>query len=117
MSKEKIACAPLVAGPLEATAIGNVLMQAVGSGDLANLAEARLTPRPADWQPFDRWLRDFRRDRGGDVDQDPLIPTEDEIARINGPIGLDIGAKSPAEIAIAIMAEMTEHLRRPEVRK
>lgn len=43
--------------------------------------------------------------------------TEDEIARINGPIGLDIGAKSPAEIAIAIMAEMTEHLRRPEIRK
>lgn len=43
--------------------------------------------------------------------------TDDQIAKINGPIGLDIGAKSPAEIAIAIMAEMTEHLRRPDIRK
>ena len=43
--------------------------------------------------------------------------SDQEIARISGPVGLDIGAKSPAEIAIAIMAEMTEHLRRPEVRK
>lgn len=42
--------------------------------------------------------------------------TEDQIARIDGPIGLDIGAASPAEIAVAIMAEMTERLRRPETR-
>ncbi|MDG1372287.1 MAG: XdhC family protein [Paracoccaceae bacterium] len=42
---------------------------------------------------------------------------DEQIAKINGPIGLDIGAKSPAEIAVAIMAEMTEHLRRPEIRK
>lgn len=43
--------------------------------------------------------------------------TDEQIAKINGPVGLDIGAKSPAEIAIAIMAEMTEHLRRPDIRK
>lgn len=38
--------------------------------------------------------------------------SEPQMARINGPIGLDIGAKSPAEIAISIMGEITEQLRR-----
>ncbi len=37
--------------------------------------------------------------------------TEAELARIHGPIGLAIGAKGAAEIAISIMAEMTRTLR------
>jgi xanthine dehydrogenase accessory factor len=34
-----------------------------------------------------------------------------ELSRIHAPIGLDIGAVSPAEIAVAIMAQITERLR------
>lgn len=36
---------------------------------------------------------------------------EDAIARIDGPIGLDIGAVSPAEIAVAILGQVTLSLR------
>lgn len=39
-----------------------------------------------------------------------------QIARIDGPVGLDIGAMSPAEIAISIMGEVVERLRRPDTR-
>src|ERR1700684_2360774 len=34
-----------------------------------------------------------------------------DLSRIHAPIGLDIGAVSPAEIAVAIMAQITERLR------
>ena len=34
-----------------------------------------------------------------------------DLGRIHAPIGLDIGAVSPAEIAVAIMAQITERLR------
>ena len=38
---------------------------------------------------------------------------ESALARIHGPIGLAIGAKSPAEIATAVTAEITAKLREP----
>jgi len=38
---------------------------------------------------------------------------EDAIRRIHAPIGLDIGAVSPAEIALAILAEIVSSLRGP----
>jgi xanthine dehydrogenase accessory factor len=36
---------------------------------------------------------------------------DDQLSRIHAPIGLDIGAVSPAEIAVSIMAEITQRLR------
>jgi len=42
---------------------------------------------------------------------------ENAVARIHGPVGLDIGALSPAEIALSIMAQITAIRRGGETRK
>jgi xanthine dehydrogenase accessory factor len=43
--------------------------------------------------------------------------SDEEIARIHAPIGINIGAQSPQEIAISIMAELVLALRGPKVYK
>jgi len=40
--------------------------------------------------------------------------TDDDIAKIHAPIGLPIGAISPGEVAVAIMAQITAQLRLPK---
>lgn len=42
--------------------------------------------------------------------------TDSQINRIHGPVGLNIGSKSPAEIATAILAEIIESLRKDGTR-
>jgi len=39
-----------------------------------------------------------------------------DIARLHAPVGADIGGKTPAEIAVSIMAQIIERLRRPSTR-
>ena len=46
---------------------------------------------------------DKRRERLGLFDLTP-----DQIARLHGPVGLNIGSKTPAEIAVSILAELIE---------
>jgi xanthine dehydrogenase accessory factor len=40
--------------------------------------------------------------------------TDNELGRIHGPVGLAIGAVSPAEIAVSVLAEITQVRRRSE---
>ena len=39
--------------------------------------------------------------------------SEQQLARIHAPVGLDIGAQNPAEIALSALAQITEALRKP----
>jgi xanthine dehydrogenase accessory factor len=38
---------------------------------------------------------------------------EEQLTRISAPVGLDLGARSPAEIAVSVLAELTQRLREP----
>ncbi len=53
----------VVAGPIEATAIGNVMMQAIGSGELASILEARELVRKSNE------IREYLPRRGGRWDE------------------------------------------------
>jgi xanthine/CO dehydrogenase XdhC/CoxF family maturation factor len=46
----------------------------------------------------------------GRLAEEGIIPTKDEIARLHSPVGLDIGAETPEEIALAIVAEILSTL-------
>jgi rhamnulokinase len=58
---------PVIAGPVEATAIGNVLVQALGLGLLGSLAEGRAVVRRSfevrtyEPQHHERWTDPYRR--------------------------------------------------------
>jgi rhamnulokinase len=58
---------PVFAGPVEATAIGNCLMQAISAGDIADIAEAREVVRRSfdvvEYEPVDenRWAEAAER--------------------------------------------------------
>jgi rhamnulokinase len=57
----------VMAGPSEATAAGNILVQAMGAGELAGLEEARavvrrsFAPKRFEPQPVSEWARAYER--------------------------------------------------------
>jgi rhamnulokinase len=65
---------PVIAGPTEATAIGNILVQAMGSGELRGLDEVRsvvresFAPARFDPRPGPEWDRAYERYRWARVD-------------------------------------------------
>ncbi len=55
-----------------------------------------------------------RRTHGARLERLAAAGFDDEaLARIHGPIGMDLGAKSPAEIAVSVIAQVTQVLRNP----
>jgi xanthine dehydrogenase accessory factor len=70
--------------------------------DDAALTEALKSPAFYVGALGSRLNNEKRRKRLADFDL-----SADEIARLHGPVGLRIGSKTPAEIAVAIVAEMT----------
>jgi xanthine dehydrogenase accessory factor len=40
--------------------------------------------------------------------------TDEELGRVHAPIGLKIGARTPQEIAVSILAEIIDHMNNPE---
>jgi molybdenum cofactor cytidylyltransferase len=73
------------------TLVGPAEVKALEAAGIKEIVVARLAP--------------------GDVSEDKAAA---DIARIHAPIGLEIGAISPSEIALAIMAEITAQLRLPK---
>ena len=56
-----------------------------------------------------------RKTHGNRIERLKREGVSDELlARIKAPVGLNIGARTPAEIALSIMGQITETLRRPQ---
>ncbi|MCX6931918.1 MAG: XdhC family protein [Verrucomicrobia bacterium] len=51
-----------------------------------------------------------------DLARDGLNLNSDQLARLHAPVGLDLGAERPAEVALAILAEMQAALTRRDAR-
>jgi xanthine/CO dehydrogenase XdhC/CoxF family maturation factor len=45
------------------------------------------------------------------VREEGINPTNEQLSRVHGPVGLDVGAETPEEIALAIVAEIQSVLQ------